>query len=86
MTQGQVLCQRLWDLLRWMLAVNSTVLSDGPGSKQFNFEFGILHSPRQLVIKNAAGRRSAVLLQAQFLHSTEIPTHQETHRVNITRI
>ena len=26
-----VLCLRLWDLLRWMLAVNSTVLSDDPG-------------------------------------------------------
>ena len=61
-TEGRVLRLRLWDLLRWMLAVNSTVLSDCPGLKHFNFEFGILHSPRQLVVKNATGRRSAVLL------------------------
>ena len=27
---------RLLDLLRWMLAVNSTVLSDEPGLKHFN--------------------------------------------------
>ena len=30
-TQGRVLRLRLWDLLRWMLVVNSTVLSDGKG-------------------------------------------------------
>ena len=34
--QGLVLRLRLWDLFRWMLAVNSTVLSDDLGLKQFN--------------------------------------------------
>ena len=61
-TQGLVLRLRLWHLLRWMLAVNSTVLSDGPGLKHFNFEFGILHGPRQPVVKNAAGLCAAVRL------------------------
>ena len=31
-----VLRLRLWDLLRWMLAANSTVLSDDLGLKHFN--------------------------------------------------
>ena len=35
-TQGLVLRLRLWDLFRWMLAVNSTVLSDDLGLKHFN--------------------------------------------------
>ena len=37
---------RLWDQLRWVMTVNSTLLSDKPGLKHFNFEFVILHSPR----------------------------------------
>ena len=79
-----VLRLRLWDLPCWMLAVNSTVLSDGQELNHFNFEF-VIH---QIVVKNAAGRLSAVLLQARCLrvHSTEFPTCQETHRVNISRI
>ena len=36
MTQGLVLRLRLWDLLRWMLALNSTVLSDDQALKHFN--------------------------------------------------
>ena len=32
-TQGLVLHPRLWDLLLWILAVNSTVLSDDPNVK-----------------------------------------------------
>ena len=79
MTQGRVLRLRPLDLLRWMLTMNSTVLSDGPGLKHFNFEFGILHGPRQLVVKNAAGRRSA-LLPTHCLYSTEFPTRQETYQ------
>ena len=35
-TQGLVLRLRLWDLFRWMLAVNSTVLSDDLRLKHFN--------------------------------------------------
>ena len=35
-TQGLVLRSRLWDLLRWMLAVNSTEVIDNPGLKYFN--------------------------------------------------
>ena len=27
---------RIWDQLRWMLAVNSTLLGDDPGLKHFN--------------------------------------------------
>ena len=86
MIQGLVLRLRLWDLLCWMLAVNSTVLSDGPGLKHFNFEFRILHGPRQPVVKDATGRLSAVLLPTNCLHSTEFSTRQENHRVNISTI
>ena len=44
MTQGRVLRLRPLDLLRWMLTMNSTVLSDGPGLKHFNFEFFTVHA------------------------------------------
>ena len=42
-----VACLRLWDQLRWVVTVNSTLLSDNLGLKHFNFKFVILRSPRQ---------------------------------------
>ena len=72
---------RLWDQLRWVVTVNSRLLSDNLGLKHFNFKFVILRSPRQ----ECSRTRSAVLLP-DHCHSTEFPTRQETHRVNISRI
>ena len=37
-TQRLVLRLRLGDLLRWMVALNSTVLSDDQGLKHFNHD------------------------------------------------
>ena len=84
-----VLCLRLWNLLRLMLAVNSTVLSDSPGLKHFDFEFVIPHSPRQLVAKNTVvqqddGLQSFFRPIASTQPSCRVQTRQETHRVNIS--
>ena len=63
---------RLLDQLRWVVTMNSTLLSDNLGLKHFNFKFVILHSPRQ----ECSRTRSAVLLPDHCLHSTEFPTRQ----------
>ena len=49
MTDLWVARLRLWDQLRWVVTVNSTLLSHGDnlGLKHFNFEFIILRSPRK---------------------------------------
>ena len=52
MTDLWVVCLLPWDQLRWMLAANSTQLSDDQGLKHFNFEYVILHSPCQDILAN----------------------------------
>ena len=70
-----------------MFAVKGTKISDGLGLQCFSFEFVVHHNPCQAIhAKNAAARWSAVLLPTRCLDSTEFPTRQETHWVNISRI